>query len=117
MHRHGYQKLIMWQKADELAFLIYKITNVFPKSELFGLTSQLRRAAVSVACNIAEGYGRQNKKELRHFLNIALGSLAEVDYLLSFVLRLQYISDSDYKNLEDLRREIGAMLWRFYKNL
>ena len=75
-----HQDLIVFQKADELAFKIYKITVSFPKTEAFGLTSQLRRAALSVPTNIVEGYARKSKKELAQFINIALGSLAETEY-------------------------------------
>jgi len=71
----GYRKLIVWQKADELAFQIYRITKDFPSEERFGLVSQMRRAALSVAANIAEGYTRNSKKDKVHFYNIALGSL------------------------------------------
>ena len=69
--------LIVFQKADQLAFHIYKITASFPRSELFGLTSQIRRSALSIPTNIVEGYGRKSKKELKQFINIALGSHAE----------------------------------------
>jgi len=68
------------------------VTKNFPKEETFGITSQIRRAALSVPTNIAEGYGRQGRKELRQFANIALGSLAEVRYSLDFSLRLQYLN-------------------------
>ena len=72
----GYKKLKVWQKADELALAIYIESKKFPKEEIYGITSQLRRAALSVPTNIVEGSGRQNKKEFRQFVNIALGSLA-----------------------------------------
>ena len=84
MGEAGYKKLIVWQKADELAYQIYLTTKTFPKEEIYGITSQLRKAALSVPTNIVEGYGKQSKNELRQFLNTALGSLAEVEYLLSF---------------------------------
>ena len=83
-----HETLIVFQKADELAFRIYKLTETFPKTETFGITSQLRRAALSVPTNIVEGYARRSKKELMQFINIALGSLAETGYLLSFSGRL-----------------------------
>ena len=87
MEEKGYKKLIVWQKADVLAYQVYIETKDFPKEEIYGVTSQLRRAALSVPTNIVEGYGRQGKKELRWFINIALGSLAETEYLLDFSLK------------------------------
>ncbi|PIW65533.1 MAG: four helix bundle protein [Candidatus Omnitrophica bacterium CG12_big_fil_rev_8_21_14_0_65_45_16] len=113
----GYKKLIVWKKADELVVEIYKATKAFPKDEQYGLMSQLRRAAVSIAANLVEGYGRQNKGELRQFTNIALGSLAETEYLLSLSWRLTFIPQTDYARLEALRSEVGKLLWRFYKSL
>jgi len=80
MGRH--EKLIVFKKADELAFEIYNLTKLFPKDEIFGLTSQLRPAALSIPANIVEGYARRSEKELLHFINIALGSLAETEYSL-----------------------------------
>ena len=86
----GYKRLIVWHKADELAYGIYMATKNFPKEESYGITSQLRRAALSVPTNIVEGYGRQGQKEFKYFVNIALGSLAEVKYLMDFSTRLNY---------------------------
>ena len=114
---NGYKKLIVWQKADELAHQIYSATRSLPKEETYGLTSQIRRAALSVPTNIVEGYGRQGKKELKHFVNIALGSLAETEYLLDFMLKLTYIDLEGHKRLQGLRQEVGNLLWRFYKSL
>lgn len=112
----GYKKLIVWQKADELARQVYLQTKEFPRSEIYGITSQLRRAALSVPTNIAEGTGRQNKSEMKQFMNIALGSLAETEYLLEFCKGLRYLSDDSYVKIEGIRREVGAMLWKFYKS-
>lgn len=117
MKEKGYKKLIVWQKADELAFQIYLVTENFPKREIYGITSQLRRAALSVPTNIVEGYGRQSKRELKQFVNIALGSLAEVEYLLDFCLKLKYLSTKEYGELQDLRQEVGNLLWKFYKSI
>ena len=113
----GYKKLIVWQKADEFAYQVYLETKTFPKEETYGMTSQLRRAALSIPVNLVEGTGRQNKNELRHFSNIALGSLAETEYLLEFCFRLKYLNEPTYKKLEDLRKNIGGLLWNFYKSL
>jgi four helix bundle protein len=71
----NYKNLIIWQKSDELALQVYKLTDKFPKHELFGITSQLRRAVLSIPINIVEGYNRKSKKELHRFIDIALGHL------------------------------------------
>ena len=113
----GYKKLVVWQKADELAFEIYKSTKDFPKEEMYGIISQIRRAALSVSLNIAEGYGRQGRKELKQFVNISLGSLSEVRYLLEFSLRLGYLNKEQFCKLEELGKENGRVLWKFYKSL
>ena len=84
MGEAGYKRLIVWEKADLLAKEIYVRTRSFPKEELYGLTSQLRRAGLSIPVNIVEGYARKSRKELQQFLNISLGSLAETEYLLKF---------------------------------
>jgi four helix bundle protein len=117
MGEAGYKKLIVWHKADELAYQTYMATKVFPKEEIYGITSQLRRAALSIPTNIAEGYGRQGKNELRQFVNIALGSLAEVRYLLDFALRLKHLDDEKHKSLQNSANEVGKLLWKFYKSL
>ena len=112
----GYQKLFVWQKADDLAFQVYLATKRFPRIETFGNTSQLRRSALSVPTNIVEGMGRQNRNESKQFVNIALGSLAETEYLLQFCVKLGYLSNDEYIKLEELRHEVGAILWKFYKS-
>ncbi len=112
-----YKDLEVWQRADELALEIYKLTMTFPKSEMYGLTSQLRRAALSVPTNIVEGYARKGDKELARFVNIAIGSLAETEYLLGFSARLQYISAQEYSRMEQLRSMVGKLLWSFYRKI
>ena len=112
-----FEDLIVWQKADELAFQLYSVTRTFPHDELYGIVSQLRRAAVSVCSNIAEGTGRQSANETRQFLNIARGSLAEVESLLGFSLRLGFLIKQDAERLDDLRKEVGILLWRFYRSV
>jgi len=113
----GYKKLMVWQKANKLAYQIYLETKNFPKSEMYGMTSQLRRAAVSIPTNIVEGTGRQGKKELKQFINISLGSLAETEYLLEFCFQLKYLNKESYEKLERLRNETGGLLWKFYQSL
>lgn len=112
----GYEKLLAWQLADELAWVVYLLTDKFPKHELYGLTSQLRRAVLSVPLNIVEGHARNNRNEFRNFLRIALGSLAETDYLLKFALKREYISTSDYEQASILREKCGRVLWKLMKS-
>jgi four helix bundle protein len=111
-----HKDLIIFQKADELAFQIYQITTSFPKEELYGLTSQIRRAAVSIPANIIEGHARKSKKEFRQFINIALGSLAETRYFFDFSNRLGY-HKKEYPETAKLIEETGKVLWRFYHSL
>ncbi|MBN1688990.1 MAG: four helix bundle protein [Candidatus Omnitrophica bacterium] len=115
--KKGYKKLIVWQKANALALEIYLSTKNFPKEEIYGITSQIRRSALSVPTNIVEGYGRQGKRELKYFVNIALGSLAETEYLLGFCKDLGHLESSSYQKLHQLRQEVGNLLWRFYECL
>jgi four helix bundle protein len=112
----GYKKLIAWQKADDLAYQVYLETKKFPRDEIYGITSQLRRATISIATNIVEGSGRQGKNEQKQFINIAIGSMVESEYLLEFCLRLKYLNNESYSKLEGLRKEVGALLWRFYQS-
>jgi len=112
-----YKELKVWQKADELALAIYRLTKNYPKDEIYGITSQLRRAALSVPTNIVEGYARKGDKELARFVNIAIGSLAETEYLLDFSHRLGYISGKDFLAIDTLREEVGKLLWNFYKKV
>ena len=113
-----YSDLKIWQRADELAFEIYKITKKFPKDELYGITSQLRKAGLSVPTNIVEGYTRKGNKELARFIHISPGSLAEVEYLLFFSRKLDYSADNgEYEKIETLSTVVGKLLWNFYKKL
>ena len=112
----GYKKLLVWQVADELAHFVYDFTLSFPKDEQFSLTSQLRRAVISVVANIIEGYGRYNKNEFRHFLSIALGSLSEVEYYLEFSFKRKYINQRQFSQAVELRERCGKLLWRLYKS-
>lgn len=113
----NYKKLLVGQKADLLAYKVYIHTCGFPKEEKYGLTSQIRRAAISVPTNLVEGYGRFSRKELKQFINIALGSLMELEYLLSFSMRLGYFTEEAFVCLSEIRKELGSRLWRFYKKL
>jgi four helix bundle protein len=109
----NHKNLNVWQKADYLAFEIYKITKNFPKEELYGLTSQLRRASLSIPTNIVEGYSKKGDKELARFINISLGSLAEVEYLLDFSGRLGYLNKEDYHRIRYFKRPRGKIALEF----
>ena len=109
-----YENLDAWKEAVNLAVRTYQITRSFPKEEIFGMTSQLRRASVSISSNLAEGAGRGSKKEVKQFVHIASGSLNEVESLLHICSRLNLISMDSYKelqeNVERLGRLIGGLL-------
>lgn len=106
----SYKNLIVWQKAFDLSLLVYKITKSFPKEELYALTSQIRRAVISIPSNIAEGYCRQRKLEYVQFLQIAFASGAEVETQLLIAKNLEYISANDYKKADSLLEEVMKML-------
>ena len=103
-------KLIVWQQSHQLVLKIYEITKGFPNSELFGLTSQIRRAAVSVPSNIVEGKARGFDKEYKRFLMMARGSLEEVKYQLLLAKDLKYIDISEYEAITGLTNEVGKLL-------
>ncbi len=109
----AYKKLLMWQKANELVLFVYRVTKDFPAEEKFGFTSQLRRAVLSVALNIIEGYARCGTGDLRRFLDIALGSLAETEYLLELSVELGFLTMGDFKLAEQLRAESGRIIWSY----
>jgi four helix bundle protein len=106
----SYRDLIVWQKSIELAKKIYPLTQLFPKEEMYGLTSQLRRASVSICCNIAEGQARNSTGEFKQFLGIAKGSLAELETLLLLSKEMHLIKVSDYKTLSEFCEEINKLL-------
>src|ERR1035437_9904168 len=95
---NSYRDLVIWQKARAYAVATYRITGAFPKSEIYGLVSQMRRAAVSIPSNIAEGFNRGFKKERIQFLRIAYGSGAELETQLEIAKDLNYIATGDYEN-------------------
>ena len=96
---------------DEYVHLIYAISRKFPREEIYGVTSQLRRSALSVILNYIEGYARMRNKVHKNFLEISYGSLKESKYLLDFSLKEKYLIESDYQKTIRLADEIGAMLW------
>jgi four helix bundle protein len=106
----SYRDLIAWRKATDLALDIYRSTKKFPKEEVYGLTSQMRRAAVSVASNIAEGKGRYSRKEFAQFLYRARGSLLEVETQLFIAKELGYLDQFAFRRMEDKTTELGRIL-------
>ncbi len=107
---NSFKDLKIWQKSIVLINQTYSLSNNFPSSEKFGLTSQINRASVSVASNIAEGWGRESKKSFIQFLRISRGSLFELDTLLIIAVNQNYLNDSDYDQLLMQINEIGKMI-------
>ncbi len=105
-----FKEILAWQKAHELAKAVYKVTETFPKSELFALTSQLRRCAVSIPSNIVEGFKRKSKKDSVHFYNIAEGSLEELKYQILLATELGYFPKEQYQAMHDLAEEVSRLI-------
>jgi four helix bundle protein len=103
------EEMVVVQRAHKLVLEVYRVSKRFPREELFGMTSQMRRAAVSVPSNICEGKARGNSREIVRFLHIARASLSELDYLCLLARDLDYITPDDYTNLQGLSKEVGKM--------
>ncbi|MFH1947209.1 MAG: four helix bundle protein [Candidatus Magasanikbacteria bacterium] len=101
----------LYVRADLLAREVYKKCRLFPRDEIYGLTSQLRRAVLSIILNIVEGFARKGDKEFRRFLQISFGSLEEVRYLLEFSVEQKYLSDEEHRELEELLNEVAKIIW------
>jgi len=106
----SYRDLIAWQKGIELVATVYRVTQLFPKEELYGLTAQLRRAAVSIPSDIAEGQGRKSKPEFRHFLHNAAGSLMEVETQLTIAAVLGYLGQEKEAETLTQTNELGRII-------
>jgi four helix bundle protein len=106
-----YKKILAWQLADQLVSEIYGLSKLFPKEEVYGLTSQIRRAAVSVPTNIAEGASRKHKRDYLHFLYISRGSLSETEYLLSLGKRFGYVDNEPFTVAQNLVQEAHSTLY------
>jgi four helix bundle protein len=106
----NYKDLKVWDKAHQLTLKIYKMTSQFPKEEIYGLTSQVRRSSSSIPANIAEGCGKNSSLELAHYLNISLGSANETEYHLLLSKDLNYIQENEYLLLDNIINEVKAML-------
>jgi four helix bundle protein len=112
-----FKKYDVWQLSHSFALEVYKLTATFPKEELFGVTSQIRRAAASIATNISEGCGRNSDKEFSQFLNFALGSASETEYLLILSNDLNYISIERFQDLENQINVIKSKLYKLKEKL
>ncbi len=114
----AYKDLIVWKKAMDLVVCIYKITENFPKSELFGITSQIRRSAISIPSNISEGKMRLSDGEFRQFLKIAYASASELETQIEISKRLKFCSEDQYKEIDNLLLEVLKILNKLiYGNL
>ncbi len=113
---HDYEKLVVWQKSMDFVIFVYEITKKFPKNEDYALTSQIRRAVISVPSNIAEGSRRNTQKDFAHFLTMSLGSLAELDTQIKIAERLKYVSKKDeielYEKLSEIMRMLNKLIER-----
>lgn len=106
----NYRELVVWQKGMDLVEHVYSASRLWPKEEIYGLTGQIRRAAVSVPSNIAEGQGRASTKEFLHHLSIAHGSLRELETQTLLAQRLGYLSDEASDHIPDYSAEVGRLL-------
>ena len=112
-----FRKLIIWQRSHQLTLAVYRISKSFPKEEIFGLTSQMRRAVSSIPTNIAEGCGRASNKDFAHFLQIAIGSATEVEYQLLLARDINYINDDDYQTLANETVVVRKMIIKYQSEL
>jgi four helix bundle protein len=108
--RAGHRDLVVWQKAMRLVTEVYRVTSAFPKHELYGLVGQIRRAAVSVPSNVAEGYARNSRNELHHFIGQARGSLAELETQIEIAKNLGYVEGPVASDVLTKTSEVGRML-------
>lgn len=112
-----FHQLKIWQRSHNLTLAIYKATNYFPREEIYGLTSQLRRAISSVSANICEGYGRKTNADFVRFLQISVGSASEVEYELLLARDLNYLIDDDYNKFNSEIIELRKMIINFINKL
>jgi four helix bundle protein len=113
----SYRDLKVWQKSMDIAEDIYALTAQFPKQEIYGLTSQMRRAAISIPSNIAEGSMRRARGDFARFINIASGSLAELETQLMLALRLNYITKNQFAEIESALEQVSKMLYALHSKL
>ena len=113
----AHERLKAWQLGHELTLAVYRATERWPAAERYGLTSQLRKAAAAVPTNLAEGAAKWGSREFRRFADVALGSIAEVAYLLLLTRDLGILPPDDYDRLDDLRKRTGGLTWRLVRAL
>lgn len=113
----NYKELLVWRKAHDMTLNVYRMTGTFPREELYGLTSQLRRSAASIGANIAEGSGRRATKEMCRFLQIARGSASETEYHLLLARDLKFVGEPDFRRLSGQADEVQRMLTALIKSL
>ncbi len=114
---HNFRELNIWKISKNFCKEIYRVSNTFPKSELYGLTSQLTRACVSIPSNIAEGCGRETSKDTARFITIAIGSAYEVETQLIIASEIDFLNNDDYNELLNTIHHIQKMLYNFRKTL
>lgn len=114
---HNYKKMKIWNQSISLSTLIYQNTKSFPKEELFGLSNQMRRSAISIPSNIAEGSGRNSDKDFNHFLSIALGSCFELETQIMISRNLSYIDELLFADLSGKIIALQKMIYRFKNKL
>jgi four helix bundle protein len=112
-----YERFEAWKVSHELALAVYSTTRGWPRSELYGLTSQLRRAALSAPTNIAEGCAKRGPAEFRRFLDYSLGSLSELAYLLRFAHDTQFLTDEAWARLQQMRDKAAILTWRLARSM
>ncbi len=112
-----HKKLNVWQVAMKVAQMVYKLTNAFPADERFGLVSQMRRAAISIPSNIAEGAARQGKREFKNFLSMAQGSLSELDTQIELAVLLSYLNQENLKEITEAMLQVDKMLTGLIRRL
>jgi four helix bundle protein len=112
-----FKNLLIWQKSMTLVTKTYQSSKAFPRDEIFGLTSQIRRSSVSIPSNIAEGFGRQSNKEFSRYLTIAIGSLFEFQTQIEIAKNINYINEEEYNHFYNDSRELEAMLVSFIKKV
>lgn len=112
-----YERFAAWRESYALALATYKATVAFPKHELYGLTSQSRRAAYSVVANLVEGSAKRGAREFRRFLDISIGSLAELSIAFRLARDMDYLDEVAWDNLEDQRRRAASLVWQLYRSL
>ena len=117
MFELNFKKLNVWIKSKELCLFVYNITKKYPKEELYGIVSQIRRAVVSIPSNIAEGYAKSSIKENLRFVEIAYGSYYELITQIEISKDVNFISDNDYNNLLSLINEVGKLLYGYKKSM